>query len=454
MDVRLAELRELVRLGLPLMAAQIFQMGQGFLDAVMAGRLSSQDLAGITLGGSLMWPLMMFLSGIVMAATPIIAQLNGSGRVTEVGAIVRQGMWLALTAAAALIVFMWNAAPLYGWIGVDPVAAAIAVPYMRATCFGVPAIMCFFLLRYLCEGLGRTMPAMVIAGSALLLKGVLNYAFIYGAFGAPRLGGVGCGWSSAIVAWVELACILFVVTRPFYARAGVFEKFSLPQWHVIARFLRIGLPIGATLFFEIGIYSLVTLLIGQMGVKVVAAHQIAANFNAVTFMIPLSLGMAAAIRVGYNVGAERFDRARTAAGVAMTVSFVYAVIAALVLFTFRFGVASLYTTEPDVLELAATILLFVAAYQFVDDTQVTAIGALRGYKDTRFPMFMALVGYWVIALPVAVTLAYGWILEEPWGVFGFWAGLTLGLGTVAAMVSMRLWRLSHDDTRVRILSSG
>ncbi|MEE9255123.1 MAG: MATE family efflux transporter, partial [Pseudomonadales bacterium] len=431
-----------------------FQMGQGFLDAVMSGRLSSEDLAGITLGGSVMWPSMMFLSGIVMAATPIIAQLNGAGRITEVGAIVRQGLWLALAAAAILIAFLWNAAPLYGWIGVDPVAAAIGVPYLRATCFGMPAIMCFFLLRYLCEGLGRTKPAMVIAGLALLLKGVLNYAFIYGAFGAPRLGGVGCGWSTAIVAWFELACIVFVVTRRFYARAGVFQAFSFPQWHVIARFLRIGLPIGATLFFEVGIYSMVTLLIGQLGVKVVAAHQIAANFNAVTFMIPLSLGMAAAIRVGYHVGAERLERARTAAGVAMTVAFVYAVIAALLLFAFRFEVAALYTTEPDVLELAATILLFVAAYQFVDDTQVTAIGALRGYKDTRVPMFIALIGYWVIALPVATTFAYGWILAEPWGVFGFWTGLTVGLGTVAAMVSMRLWRLSQDESRVRILSSG
>ena len=193
MNTRLVEFRALVRLGLPLMAAQIFQMGQGFVDAVMAGRLSSADLAGITLGGSLMFPTMMLLSGILMAATPIIAQLNGAGRVPEVGEIVRQGLWLALAAATALVLFLWNAGPIYGWIGVDPLAAAIAVPYIRASCVGIPAIMCFFLFRYLCEGLGRTMPAMVIAGCALPLKVVLNYAFIYGELGAPELGGAGCG---------------------------------------------------------------------------------------------------------------------------------------------------------------------------------------------------------------------------------------------------------------------
>lgn len=229
MNTRLVEFRALVRLGLPLMAAQIFQMGQGFVDAVMAGRLSSADLAGITLGGSLMFPTMMLLSGILMAATPIIAQLNGAGRVPEVGEIVRQGLWLALAAATALVLFLWNAGPIYGWIGVDPLAAAIAVPYIRASCVGIPAIMCFFLFRYLCEGLGRTMPAMVIAGCALPLKVVLNYAFIYGELGAPELGGAGCGWSGAIVAWFELACIAFVVTRRFYGRANVFSSFSLPR---------------------------------------------------------------------------------------------------------------------------------------------------------------------------------------------------------------------------------
>lgn len=452
MDVRLAELRELVRLGLPLMAAQIFQMGQGVLDAVMAGRLSSRDLAGITLGGSVLWTLMLSLSGILMAATPIIAQLNGAGRISEVGEVVRQGLWLALIIAAVLVVLLWNVAPLYAWIGVDPAGAAIAVSYVRATCFGIPAVLCYFVMRYLCEGLGRTQPAMVIAGFTLLLKGVLNYAFIFGAFGAPALGGAGCGWSTAVVLWVEVVCILFVVTRPFYARSGAFHAFSVPRWDVISRFLSIGLPIGATLFFEVGVFSLVTLLIGQLGAKVVAAHQIAFNFNGVTFMIPLSLGMAAAIRVGYNVGAERFERARTTAGVAMVVTFAYAVIAAIVLFVFRFRVAALYTTESDVLQLAATILLFVAAYQFVDDTQVTAIGALRGYKDTRAPMVMALFGYWVIALPVAVTFAYGWLGNEPLGVFGFWIGITTGLGAVALMVSTRLWRLSHDEVRVRALA--
>ncbi|MEJ2131240.1 MAG: MATE family efflux transporter [Gammaproteobacteria bacterium] len=454
MNVALAELREMVRLGLPLIAAQIFQMGQGVVDAVMAGRLSPEDLAGIAMGGTLLWPTLMFMSGIVMAATPIIAQLNGAGRVGEAGQIVRQGLWIALAAAALLVVFLANAEPLFAWVGVDPVASAIAAPYLSATCFGVPAIMCFFVLRYLCEGLGRTMPAMVIGGVALVAKAVLNYAFVYGELGAPRLGGVGCGWSTAVVAWGELACFAFVASRPFYARTGAFRAFSWPQWHVIVRFLRIGVPIGATLFLEIGVFSLFTLLIGQLGAKVVAAHQIAMNFNGVTFMIPLSLGMAAAIRVGYNVGANRLERARRTAQVAMTVALAYAVLAAASLFWFRFEIVGLYTTEADVLELAATIIVFVAAYQLVDDTQVTAIGALRGYKDTRAPMFIALVGYWVLALPVAVVLAYGWLLEEPWGVYGFWTGLTLGLGCVAVMVTVRLLRLSRDENRVRILSTG
>ncbi len=451
---RWRELRSLVRLALPLMGAQVLQMSMGTLDAVMAGRRSPEDLAGIVLGGNVFWPSMILLTGLVLAATPIIAQLHGAGRIGEVGEVVRQGAWIALVATVLVITVLQNAGIVYRRIGVDPAAAEIATRYLDGLCVGVPGVIGYFLLRYLCEGLGRTRPALVIACGALALKAPLNYAFIYGEFGAPELGGAGCGWSTAIVQWFELGAMLLVVRGRDYAPVRLFERFSRPDPRALARFVRLGLPIGATQFFEAGVYSLVAVLLGGFGAKVVAGHGVAGNLNGVTFMVPLALGIATTIRVGFHVGAGELERARTTAQVAMGTAVAYALLAGALLYLVRDEIAWLYTRDPEVFALGAELIVFVAAYQLVDDTQVVAIGALRGYKDTRTPMWIALTGYWVVGFPLACALGYGWVVQEPWTVYGFWTGLTAGLGFVSLLVSWRLSRLSRDFSRVRSLAHG
>ncbi len=441
-----------MRLALPIMAAQMFQMGMSVLDVVMAGRLSPDDAAGILLGGAVFWPTQILVGGMITAAVPIIAQLHGAGRVSEVGEVVRQGAWVALAAAAIVVGAIQQADLAYGLVGADPAAAAIAVRYLDALSLGVPAVSAYFLLRHLCDGLGRTRPAMAITALALVLKAPLTWALVYGRLGLPQLGGAGCGWATAAVMWFELAAILVVVRTPFYRPARLFERFSAPDPKALARFARIGIPIGATTFFEVGVYSLVNVLLGGFGAKVVAAHGIAGNLNGITFMIPLALGIATTIRVGHHVGAENYERARSTARVAMGVSVGFAILAGAALFVLREPVAWLYTRDPEVWALATNVILFVAAYQLVDDTQVTAIGALRGYKDTRTPMWIALAGYWIVALPIACALGYGWGPAPSWGIYGFWTGLTCGLGFVAVLVGFRLRRISADFERVRALS--
>ncbi len=454
MSLRREEFRTLLGLGAPVMAAQLLQMSMGVMDTIMAGRVSAEDLAGIALGQSVLWPSQMLLAGLINAATPIISQLNGAGRADEVGAVVRQGMWIALVSALALALLWQNIDPVWGWLSVDDVTRRIASDYLAYTSYGIPALLWYFLLRYLCEGLGHTRPAMVIAGMALVLKAGLNYVLIYGHFGVPAYGGAGTGIASAILWWAELAAIAFVVSRQRFRHTGVFSRFDWPHWPTIARFVRIGLPIGATTFAEGFAYSLMTLLLGRFGADVVASHQIAANLNGVAFMLPLGLGMAATIRVGFNVGARDYGRARAAAEAAMLFAAGFAVVAGVVLVFARSWIASAYSTDPAVVALAASVLLFVAAYQLADDTQVVAIGALRGYKDTRMPMLIALFGYWVIGTPISVWLGFGWGLDAPWGIYGFWTGMTAGLSTVALLLGWRLWRVSRDVRRIEALAAG
>jgi MATE family multidrug resistance protein len=453
MSSRSAELRALIRLALPLMGAQMLQMSMGALDAVMAGRRSPEDLAGVILGGNVFWPSLLLLSGVVLAVTPTIAQLHGAGKIGDVGEVVRQGAWVALVATATVIALIQQAEVAYAFVGADPAAAAIAARYLDGLSVGAPGLMSYFLLRYLCEGLGRTRPALFIVASALVLKAPLNYAFIYGAWGAPELGGAGCGWASAIVQWFECAAMLYVVTRRDFHATRLFARFSWPDPRAIARLARLGLPIGATQFFEAGVFSITGVLLGGFGAEVVAGHGVAGNLNGFTFMIPLALGVAVTIRVGFHVGAGAYEKARATAQVAMASTVVYALLAGALLFALREQLAWVYTRDADVWALAADLIIFVAAYQLVDDTQAVAIGALRGYKDTRTPMWIALTGYWVVAFPIACALGYGWLTGVPLAAYGFWTGLTVGLGFVALLVSWRLSRLSRDFARVASLSS-
>lgn len=448
----ISETARLFQLALPLMGAQLASMGMGVLDVVMAGRYSSVDLAGVALGGSVFWPVLMLMMGLVQAITPTVAQLNGAQRPTEIGAVIRQGLWLALGGGLAAALILNNIEAVYLWLEVDPAAVAISVPYIRMCSYGVPALMCFFCLRFLADGLGFTRPALLIAVAALLLKLPLNYVLIYGKFGLPELGGVGCGLAQAIIMWLQLALILIVVTRKRFHHTG-WLGLSRPDWPRIRRLLVIGVPIGATIFAEMGLFSFTTLLLGRFGAEVVASHNIAMNINGVLFMPALAIGMAATIRIGFRVGAGELVQARITAAIAMGTTVAMALLGSLFIFLMRTQLVGLYTLETVVHRLSSTLLLFVVFFLVFDASQTAAVGALRGYKDTRVPMYIALFSYWVIGLPLGCTLGFGWV-DEPMGVYGFWIGVASGVGTAALLLSIRLWRLSGSSARIHALSLG
>ena len=443
------EFGSLTALAIPMIVTQLSQMGMGVADAIMAGRVSPADLAGVALGGNLFWPLMLFMSGVVMAVTPAVSQLHGARRESEVAAVVRQALWLALGGGGVTFLLLGFAEDVLHGVGVDPTAIPVAVGYIEALRWGMPPVLGYFTLRYLCEGMSWTTPAMAIALIALALKVPLNLLFIYGGFGFEGLGGIGCGWSSALVMWFELIAMICVVLFTRMRRIGLFSGFSPPNPTEILRLIRLGLPIGATMFFEMAIFSLMTLLIGRLGVDAVAAHQIASNVGGITYMIPMALGMAATIRVGYNVGAGDLVRARVAGVVAIASSLSFALLSATVVLIFRDAIPALYTNDPGVLVVATQVLVLIAIYQIFDDGQATIIGVLRGYKDTRMPLIVTLLAYWAIALPAGAMLGLG-IGLPALGVRGFWLGLIIGLVLVALTLGGRfLWLSARDD---RILS--
>ncbi|MCB1691152.1 MAG: MATE family efflux transporter [Pseudomonadales bacterium] len=438
-----AEIGHLFRLALPLMGAQLAQMGMGVADAIMAGQYDSVDLAGVALGGSVMWPTMMLMMGLIQAVTPTVAQLRGSGEFGEIGEVIRQGLWMALCGGLLASFILNHIGIAYTWMDVDPRASAVSIPYLRMCSFGIPALMCFFCLRFLADGMGFTRPALLIAICALLLKIPLNYVLIYGMFGLPEMGGVGCGVAQAIIMWFQLLLIILIVTRRRFDVTGWRSRISMPDYKRIGALLILGVPIGLSIFAEMGLFAFTTLLLGRFGAEVVASHNIAMNINGLLFMTPMALGMASTIRIGHRIGAGDIAEARTTAAIALLATLVIALLSSIFIFFFREVLVSFYTTDPEVMHLSVTLLLFVVFFLMFDATQTTAMGALRGYKDTRVPMYIALFSYWLIGLPLGATLGFGWI-TRPMEVYGFWIGLAAGVGTAAGLLTWRLvWLSAH-----------
>ncbi|MBD9416661.1 MATE family efflux transporter [Pseudomonas sp. PDM16] len=449
----LAELRALLSLATPIIIAQLAHTAMGFVDAVMAGRVSPRDLAAVALGNSLWVPVYLLMTGLLLATTPKVAQRFGGGKQEEIGPLVRQALWLGLVIGCIASVLLWNARPVLQLMQVEPELTDMSMRYLQGIAFGFPAVAIYQVLRCFSDGLGRTRPSMIIGICGLLLNIPLNYVLIYGHFGMPALGGVGCGWASGIVMWMMLLALLWWVHRaPYYQASHLFRRFDRPQWPVIQRLLSIGVPIGISIFAEASIFSVIALLIGGLGATVVAGHQIALNFSSLVFMIPYSLGMAATVRVGQALGRGQPREARFSAGVAMGTALGYACLSASLMFLLRHEIAQIYTSAPEVIVIAGGLIVYSALFQFSDAIQVTAAGALRGYQDTRATMVFTLFAYWGIGLPVGYALGLSDLFGEPSGPKGLWQGLVVGLTCAAVLLGIRLQRSARRHIRVQSAS--
>nr|WP_218171702.1 MATE family efflux transporter [Pseudomonas gingeri] len=443
------EVRNLLGLALPIIIAQLAHTAMGFVDAVMAGRVGPRDLAAVALGNSIWVPVFLLMTGILLATTPKVAQRHGAGTPAEIGPLVRQALWLALVVGLGAGVILYNAEPVLHLMKVDPQLIGPCMDYLRGIGTGLPTVALYHVLRCCSDGMGRTRPSMVLGLCGLALNIPLNYVFIYGHLGVPAMGGPGCGWATAIVMWVMLFGMTgWVRWAKVYQPSQVFSHFDWPQWPVIKRLLGIGLPIGIAVFAESSIFAVIALLIGSLGAHVVAGHQIALNMSGLVFMVPYSLGMAITVRVGQALGRGQPREARFTAGVGVATALVYGCISASLMLLLREPIATVYTRDPVVIQVASMLIVYAALFQISDVIQVTAAGALRGYQDTRVTMILTLFAYWGIGLPVGYALGLTDWFGAPSGPSGLWVGLIVGLSCAAVMLSIRLARSARKRIRM------
>lgn len=431
----------------PILLSQLSQAAFGFVDTVMAGQVSPLDLAAVSLGASIWLPVVLLVSGILMATTPLVAAARGAHRPETIPDTVHQALWLSLLLSVLGMVLLRHVSPVFDWLDTPPHLQAMTLDYLNAIAWGLPAAAIFAVLRNYCEGMGRPMPVTVISVLGLLLNIPANYVLIHGKLGLPAMGGVGCGWASALVMWLmTLMLVGYVLLAPAFEKVRLVQQRSRPEWARQREFLKLGLPIGIAIFFEVSVFCVVAILISPLGELQVAGHQIALSVTSLLFMFPLSLAFCMTIRIGHAYGAKDLDAILLTRRVGLTMTTAFAVVSATFIVLTRHQLTALYTNDQAVQALAADLLLFAAAYQVVDALQVGAAGSLRGLQDTHGPMVLTMVAYWVVAMPLGYTLGLTLVMGNRYGPYGFWTGLVAGLAVAAVLLN---WRLEKQVSLLR-----
>ncbi len=440
-DSRVSEARTVLKLAGPLIINNLSIAGMQFADAVMAGRLGARELAAVAVGASVWFLGFTMCLGLMMSISPIAARHFGAGNPALIGRYTRQGLWLSVVLGFSFIALMHALAdPLLTFVGVAEEFRDLTVGYAEAIVFGAPAICAFLAFRFTTEGIGETKPIMYTSLFALVTNVFLNWVFMFGHLGAPALGAVGCGVASAITMWlimIVLGAYLFI--HPRYKPLEIFVRVAPLRMPVLREIVSLGMPISVTITAEAGLFSAVSILVGTRGPEITAAHQIALNFAATMFMVPLALSSATTVRVGQALGAGYPDAARFAGFTGILMAGVFMSCSAMFLLVFRDAVVGLYTQDTTVQAIAISMLLMAAVFQVADGVQIGAAGALRGFKDTRVPMVINMFSYWVLAFPLSYLAAVTFRSPPSY----IWGGFVIGLTVAAILLTIRYNRVSR-----------
>ncbi len=442
-----SEMKKMIPLALPVLVVNLSMVGMGCVDTIVAGQAGVTDMAAVGLGSSVYVPVALFACGILMILGPVIANMRGKRNTARVGFIANHGLWLTILLSLICIPVLYGLSYVFSSLSEDAAMCDMACNYLQYVVWGVPAHLGFVALKSLNEGSNMTRPAMYVGVCGLLLNIPLNYLFVFGMYGFPKLGGAGCGVSTALIYYVEfLLMFLFIYFNPKHRpyRKHIIS-WRMPTPAVITHLMRIGVPIGISQFCEVLLFCIASLVLAPLGELQVASHQIAGNVGSLVFMLPLSVALAASIRVAYHHGKKNVEGVKSAifSGYALVLSICLCTIALITLF--RADIAGLYNDSAPIVATASVLLILAAAYQLPDCLQVLSIGVLRGFRDTASISVITFISYWIVGFPVCYVLARTDLIVPAMGARGIWIGFIAGLAVAAILLLLRVKRTARRE---------
>ena len=419
----------------PILIYQFANYSASFVDTTMTGQYNTMDLAGVSTATSLWNPFFTFLTGIVSAMVPIIGHHLGRGKENEVASDFYQFIYLAFGLSLVLLgMVLFLAPPVLNHIGLEAQVAVVSVRYLWYLSIGIIPLLLFSVIRSLLDSLGLTKLSMYLMLLLLPLNCGFNYLLIYGAFGFPELGGAGAGLGTSLAYWCLLGISIIILVKQKNLKELHLERRAPLKLERIIEGIRLGLPIGGTVFAEVIIFSVVGLIMAKFSSMIIASHQSAMNFSTLMYAFPMSISSAMAIVVSYEVGAKRFEDAKTYARLGRITALIFACLTLSFLYIFRDRVASLYGNDSQFIETTAVFLTYSLFFQLADTFAAPLQGILRGYKDTIIPFYLGLIGYWGVAIPLGYLLDQATAL----GAFAYWIGLIASLIVSGCLYQWRL----------------
>lgn len=439
-------IRSTIGLGIPFVGAQLAQMAINTTDVIMVGWLGTVELAAVVLASQAFFLVFIFGSGFAAAVVPMVAHAVGQGDVTSVRRAVRMGIWVVLAYAVLTFPILYFSKAILMHLGQEEDVATLAQDYLRVAQWGIFPALTLMVLRSFLSGLERGGIILYVTIGMFLANAILNYALIFGNFGAPAWGLVGAAVASVCASTVGcIAMIAYIEIRPQTRRYELFVRFWRADWGAIRENLVLGLPISFTILAETSLFAAASLMIGTIGTTELAAHGIALQLASIAFMIPLGLAQVATVRVGLAYGRHDMQAVRRAGVAVLVVSLVFSICGSTLFAVLpqQLGGLFLDTARPDaqaVLDYAATLIVIAGVFQLADGLQAVGAGLLRGLKDTTIPMVLALIAYWPIGFACA------WIFAFPlgYGGPGVWFGFVTGLAAAALMLCLRFYIIVRD----------
>jgi len=426
----------MMRLAAPLALAELGWMAMGVVDTIMAGPLGAAAVGAGSLGAMMFFPIAVCGTGLLLGMDTLVAQAFGRGDLRDCRRTLINGIWLGAALCPLLVLVLWGTIPLLRAVGTNPRALEIFAPYLKALSIGVLPLLLYTAFRRYLQAVNLVKPITFALVSANLINVAGDWALMYGHCGLPALGVPGSGFSTSISRTYMAAVLLGAIL--WNERKSGHLLFSIP-WRPdaarIRRLIELGLPAAGQILFEGAVFAIVTAMAARLDAASLAAHGIAVNVISTTFMVPLGISSAAAVRVGQACGRKDARGASTAGYAALLLSATFMSAAGLVLWLVPQSIVRIYIRDAAVVSLGGLLLRIAAVFELFDGLQVTATGALRGLGDTRTPMLAHLVGYWAIGLPTAYVLCF----SLKWGAPGIWVGLSAALILIGAALAL-VWR--------------
>jgi MATE family multidrug resistance protein len=432
-----------LKLAVPVMIGQLGHIMVSVADSVMVGQLGTLPLAAAALANSIFAIFMVFGIGVAFGITPLVANADGKGGVHLQRVLLHHGFWLNLIIGLLIFGVVWALVPVLPYLDQDEGVVPLAGPYMAIIASSVVPLMLYLTFKQFAEGLSHTKIAMIISIAFNLVNVGLNYLLIYGKMGFPEMGLNGAGWATLISRILMFAGI--------YAYVIYHKRFRVYQLNIFAyrfnskvmrRILQVGLPTGLQYIFEVSAFSLAAVFAGMINANAIAAHYIAINIASVSYMAATGLGAAATVRVGNQSGRKDALNLRLAVKSLFTLTVLWMTFAGVIILIFRHQLAGFYSNDPEVLALAATMLLVVVLFQLSDGLQAVGLGALRGFTDVKIPTAITFIAYWAVTMPAAYILSQYTSL----GVMGIWYALAGGLTISAVLLLSRFYSLMGSFT--------